>query len=82
MVHKYRIPLAWSLREPLVAFLDLNDLLSTLVVARCEWLVTADGILESPPALNRKGSVVARLRGCACMIFAERRKALIVGLNH
>lgn len=39
-----------------MAFLDLKDLLSTLLVGRCEWLVTADGILESPPALNRNGS--------------------------
>lgn len=41
---------------PLVAFRDLKALLLTLVVARCEWLVTAAGIFPpSPPALNLNG---------------------------
>lgn len=42
--------------EPFVAFRDLNALLATLVVARCEWPVTAAGIFPpSPPALNLNG---------------------------
>lgn len=47
---------------PLVAFRDLKALLLTLVVARCEWLATADGIFPpSPPALNLNGREDARL---------------------
>lgn len=49
------VPLAWSLKAPLLDFFDLNGLLADLVVARCEWVAVADGILEAPPALNRNG---------------------------
>ena len=51
------VPLAAFLREPLVAWRDLKGLLLVLVVGLCEWPPTAPGILlDSPPALNRKGS--------------------------
>lgn len=70
---------------PLVAFRDLKALLLTLVVARCEWLVTAAGIFPpSPPALNLNGrDEDARLskvtntpkcmRDCECWVMLSEK---------
>jgi hypothetical protein len=62
---------------PLVAFRDLKALLLTLVVARCEWPVTAAGIFPpSPPALNLNGrDEDARLSGKFEQVYFEVLKS-------